>query len=236
MADYPYIRLDGVPNDIYLATACVIGLFIAAVAIRLSWSFADNPRLWNDVETARAMYGLYILRIVSVFSLIVTLFLLARVEYTMTKVWYHQESFNKQYWNIWRVVAACVLPVCSGLFHTHTFFRFYCAVAFPGLALLDMLSELDLAGWYYCMTEGTCVSTTGMDAAYLWMWRDLTAIAINICGTATAWFMWGQFGFCKNEIYVPRTEHRVLTNELNRMQLGRRNVKRRLGDEDFVEW
>lgn len=48
--------------------------------------------------------------------------------------------------------------------------------------------------------------------------------------------MWGHFGFCTNEIYVPRYEHRVLTGELNSVRLGRRNVKRHLGDEDFVEW
>ncbi len=137
--------------------------------------------------------------------------------------------------NIFRVVVAVLTPFTSGLFHTHCFFRFYSSFAFPALALVDMLSQIDLAGYIYCIEEGTCASIS-THSIYLWMWRDMASIAINIFATTVSWFAWGQFGFCFNEIYMPRWEHRKLTTELNTMNINRRNVKRKLGDEDFVQW
>lgn len=155
-ASYPYILIHSIPNDIYLGTACVLGLFIASVSLRFAYNFADNPRLWNKVETARAMYGLYIARAVSFLSLIAALFLMGRLQYPMERDWWHAQSFNKGNWNIYRLVAAVVLPLTTALFHTHCFFRFYSSFCFAGLALLDMLSQLDLAGLVHCVDVGAC--------------------------------------------------------------------------------
>jgi len=150
--------------------------------------------------------------------------------------WWERESYNKEYWNVCRIVVAAIIPICAGVFHTNPFFRFYCSFAFPLLALVDMLSEVDLMGYIHCVDSGACVNASSRDASYLWLWRDLVGITINICGTALAWFCWGYCGFCSNEIYLPPYEHRVLTNELNGMRLNKATIRKQLSDEDLVNW
>lgn len=84
--------------------------------------------------------------------------------------------------------------------------------------------------------QGTCADSNGLSTLYLWMYRDLVGIMLNVCGTTLSWYLWGWLGFCTNEIYIPRYEHRVLTAELSGMKLKKRKVRRRLGDGEFIDW
>jgi len=102
--------------------------------------------------------------------------------------------------NVCRIVVAAIIPICAGVFHTNPFFRFYCSFAFPLLALVDMLSEVDLMGYIHCVDSGACVNASSRDASYLWLWRDLVGITINICGTALAWYVKGMTGYSEAEV------------------------------------
>lgn len=72
------------------------------------------------------------------------------------------------------------------------------------------------------------------DVAVRWIVRDLVSVFFHGWATLLAWFAWGSFGFFSNNIYMPRLEHRLMSEDLKQHRQKSNAPKRRLGDSDFV--
>lgn len=156
----PSLLLYRVPNDIFIASAVCLGFYIAIVALRLVYMSAENPRMWHHEETARAAWSIPVLRVTAILALICALFLIGRVDISLTRWMFNPMSLNKGSWNIIRVMVSLVLPICAALINTNPVFRIFSAFAFPALGMMDLLSQVDIAGQIYCIDQVRRSTTT----------------------------------------------------------------------------
>jgi hypothetical protein len=118
--------------------------------------------------------------------------------------------------------------------HTNAIFRIYLALVFPALAVVDMFSELDLVAFITCIDSDLCTQAYMRAPLLRWAIRDLVSLGLNTMGTCLAWYLWAWIGLVDNEIYFPPYEHRVLSYQVGKTLSRRHNVKRKLGDGDFL--
>jgi len=98
MTNYVSLYLEDTPNGIFVCTAVAVGCFLALVAIRTLYVLSEDPKLWIEVETARAVYGMYFVRAMAVLCVICTLFLFGRFGEDMTRSFWSTMSLNKDRW------------------------------------------------------------------------------------------------------------------------------------------
>lgn len=129
-----------------------------------------------------------------------------------------------------RIFGSVFVASAAHLFDAHAAFRYICVCALPLLAACDMVSEIDFATQISCINAGLCLKEPSDDYIFF-VWRDIVSCTINLITAMLAVWLLVLFGLCSNMVYMPRREHRRLTMDLDKQNIGWRKSTKAIGKD-----
>jgi len=205
------LLFHGQANDIFVAYSALLAMLLGGGIVRWTYHLTHNKGAYSDYHTHLAVKGMKFLKILSLITFFVITGLLARVDVSMTKDWFHPDSFNTGYWCIIRLTVGFFFAFAAYLFDTHPYFRVFCMLACPILAAMDMISQNSFARQIQCIEREICAADPNINSYYAQAWRDIASCGFFVLCGLLSWWLTAISGFCTNQLYLPKKEHRMLS-------------------------
>eukprot|EP00823_Brevimastigomonas_motovehiculus_P004064 TRINITY_DN2604_c0_g1_i2.p1 TRINITY_DN2604_c0_g1~~TRINITY_DN2604_c0_g1_i2.p1 ORF type:complete len:287 (+),score=49.21 TRINITY_DN2604_c0_g1_i2:110-970(+) len=206
-----------IPNEIFIATSALSGLFLSGITIWLLYISAHKKGEYADPEANLASKGLFVFRFYTVICLILEVILIFRVASSPPSVRYSDpQALDYGWWVVSRIVVMALVAFAASIYHSHYALRLFCVLALPCLCVADMAAEISAAHQLYCETLHICSFSEYDRRIYTFsIWRSLIEIFF-LCGSwmFSAWLT-ALCGFASNQILFPPKEHRMLAARLD---------------------
>ena len=233
------LLFESVNENLVLGSIFLIGGWTTCILLRILYLFSDTTSLLSLLPSqlrlflpsasffpasfrlpphlTLVLYGQRVVRALSIAYLLVTLFLVVRVNVPISSsTLFSLDETPRGYWALVRLLLAGLLTLLCSVLDTHFLLRWLTAALIPPAVLLDILSQVALTIALSCPAVtvvevlGEAGYTEACDPALLdsagtltlFAWRDVVGSTVGLLLLGTTYWMIGLLGWASDEVVI----------------------------------
>lgn len=211
----PTIVLFGLPNDFILCVAVVIATFVCGALIKTLYGTTTKRAEYPTITHRVSVRGIKLLRMLAALCVPIVLMLFDRVTIENKSEFWSTPALMEGHWAIIRIWCSFVILMALMLFDASPVFRICAIIGVSMLATIDMLSQRAYVDKINCIDRGICSNIDNKYVtAHVFGVRDGVSLFYMLILIMYTLWLCSLFGFCSNDVYLPRKEHRMLSRRM----------------------
>jgi len=203
-----------VPNDLILCITTVLAAVFCIAIIKSLYDTTTTRGSYLTITTRVAVRGMKLMKLMAALAVPMMFVLFANVTTENKHSFFTTAAIMEGHWSILRIWLSSIVFMSAMLFDASVLFRIFAIIGVPMLATIDMFSQRAYVNQQNCIDRGICTAKDDYLSVNDYAIRDTVSLLLMLILTMFTIWLGTQFGFCSNEVYLPRKEHRLLSRRM----------------------